>query len=426
MFAFLVRSSLRSRAFVLVVALIMLAYGAITAARLPVDVLPDLNQGIVTVMTEGSGLSAEEVEQLITIPIETALNGVAGVHRIRSESTNSLSIVYADFNLDADIYRARQFVAERLSAVAPVLPPGTQPIMMPLSSLMGEILLVSLSGGPQADPMVLRDLATWVVSVRLRAIPGVSLVNPIGGYVREYRVTLDPLAMSRLSISIADVEQALSRFGTNASGGFIERNGQQLQIRTIVQPLSLGPDNTGGLQQLGDVVVALRDGLPIQLRQVANVAFAPMPRVGDAGYMGHSAVIMSVIKQPGADTLKLTQEIEAALTDLHRTLPPGLNDLHVLFRQADFIEVSINNVEHALMEAVIVVAIILLLFLGNIRTTIISLTAIPLSMLITFVVFAWMGLTINTMTLGGLAIAIGELVDDAVVDVENILRRLRG
>ena len=426
MFAFLVRSSLRSRAFVLVVALIMLAYGAISAARLPVDVLPDLNQGIVTVMTEGSGLSAEEVEQLITIPIETALNGVAGVHRIRSESTNSLSIVYADFNLDADIYRARQFVAERLSAVAPVLPPGTQPIMMPLSSLMGEILLVSLSGGPQADPMVLRDLATWVVSVRLRAIPGVSLVNPIGGYVREYRVTLDPLAMSRLNISIADVEQALSRFGTNASGGFIERNGQQLQIRTIVQPLSLGPDNTGGLQQLGDVVVALRDGLPIQLRQVANVAFAPMPRVGDAGYMGHSAVIMSVIKQPGADTLKLTQEIEAALTDLHRTLPPGLNDLHVLFRQADFIEVSINNVEHALMEAVIVVAIILLLFLGNIRTTIISLTAIPLSMLITFVVFAWMGLTINTMTLGGLAIAIGELVDDAVVDVENILRRLRG
>lgn len=426
MFAFLVRRSLRYRAFVLVVAGIMLVYGAVTATRLPVDVLPDLNQGIVTVMTEGPGLSSEEVEQLITIPLETALNGVAGVARIRSQSINGLSIVYADFDLNTDIYRARQFVAERLAALEPVLPPNTQPVMMPLSSLMGEILLVSLSGAPDADPMVLRDLADWVVSVRLRAIPGVSLVNPIGGLVRQYRVTLDPLAMSRLSINIADVEQSLQRFGTNSSGGFIERNGQQFQIRTIVQPLSLGPDNTGGLHQLGDVVVALRDGLPIQLRQVADVSFAPMPRVGDAGYMGHQAVILSVIKQPGADTIKLTNQVEAALADLHHTLPPGLNDLHVLFRQADFIEISISNVEHALFEAVIVVAVILLLFLGNIRTTVISLTAIPLSMLITFLVFNWMGLTINTMTLGGLAIAIGELVDDAVVDVENILRRLRG
>ena len=426
MFAFLVRGSLRYRAFVLAVAAIMLGYGAITAAHLPIDVLPDLNQGIVTVMTEGPGLSAEEVEQLVSIPVESTLNGVAGVSRIRSQSTNGLSIVFVEFKLDTDIYRARQFVAERLESVTGVLPPGTQPIMMPLSSLMGEILLVSLSGGPDADPMALRDIATWVVSVRLRSIPGVSLVNPIGGLVRQYRVTLDPLAMSRLKVGIADVEQSLRRFGTNSSGGFIDRNGQQFQIRTIVQPLSLGPDNAGGLQQLGDVVVALRDGLPVQLRQVAEVTFAPMPRVGDAGYMGHDAVILSVIKQPGADTIKLTTQVEAALADLHRTLPPGLNDLKVLFRQADFIDISINNVEHVLMEAVIVVAVILLLFLGNIRTTIISLTAIPLSMLITFVVFEWLGLTINTMTLGGLAIAIGELVDDAVVDVENILRRLRG
>ncbi len=425
MFGFLVRGSLRSRAFVLVVAAILVAYGAITAARLPVDVLPDLNQGIVTVMTEGPGLSAEEAEQLITIPIETALNGVAGVRRVRSQSLNGVSIVFADFDLDADIYRARQFVAERLEAAQAVLPPGTQPVMMPLSSLMGEILLVSLSGAPDADPMALRDLADWVVSVRLRAIPGVSLVNSIGGLVRQFLVTLDPLAMSRLKLGIGDVEQALQRFGTNTSGGFIDRNGQQFQIRTIVQPLSLGPDNTGGLKQLGDVVVALRDGLPVQLRQVSSVAFAGMPRVGDAGYMGKSAVILSVIKQPNADTIKLTHQVELALEDLHRTLPPGLNDLKVLFRQASFIEISIDNVEHALFEAVIVVAVILLLFLGNIRTTVISLTAIPLSMLITFVVFDWMGLTINTMTLGGLAIAIGELVDDAVVDVENILRRLR-
>ncbi|MEA2738137.1 MAG: hypothetical protein QOH05_1444, partial [Acetobacteraceae bacterium] len=426
MFAYLVSASLRSRAFVLVVAGIMLVYGAFVAIRLPIDVLPDLNQGLVTVMTEGPGLSAEEVEQLISIPIESTLNGVTGVHRIRSQSTNGLSIVFVEFNLDTDIFRSRQFVAERLQAVASVLPPGTQPMMMPLSSLMGEILLVSLSGAPNADPMELRDIATWVVSTQLRAIPGVSLVNPIGGLVRQYRVTLDPLAVSRLKLTVADVEQALRRFGTNTSGGFINRNGQEFQIRTIGQPLSLGPDSTGGLQQLGDVVVALRDGLPIRLREIADVGFAAMPRVGDGGYMGNSAVILSVIKQPGADTIKLTTAIEAALEDLHRTLPPGMNDLKVLFRQADFIQVSVNNVEHVLLEAVVVVAVILLLFLGNLRTTIISLTAIPLSMLITFVVFDWMGLTINTMTLGGLAIAIGELVDDAVVDVENILRRLRG
>src|SRR5579872_5898191 len=257
MFAFLVRGSLRYRAFVLAVAAIMLGYGAITAAHLPIDVLPDLNQGIVTVMTEGPGLSAEEVEQLVSIPVESALNGVAGVSRIRSQSTNGLSIVFVEFKLDTDIYRARQFVAERLESVAGVLPPGTQPMMMPLSSLMGEILLVSLSGGPDADPMALRDIATWVVSVRLRSIPGVSLVNPIGGLVRQYRVTLDPLAMSRLKVGIADVEQSLNRFGTNTSGGFIERNGQQFQIRSIGQPLSLGLDDTGGLCQLGDVVVSM-------------------------------------------------------------------------------------------------------------------------------------------------------------------------
>ena len=426
MFAFLVRNSLRNRAFVLALAAIMLVYGALTARRLAVDVLPDLNQGVVTVMTEGPGLSAEEVEQLVTIPIESTLNGVGGVRRIRAQSVNGLSIVFLDFNLDTDIYRARQFVSERLEAVATTLPSGTQPVMLPLASLMGEILLVAFSGGPDADPMVLRDLANWVISVRLRAIPGISIINPIGGLVRQYRVIPNPLALSRQRLGIADVEQALRRFGTNTSGGFVNRNGQELQIRTFAQPLSLGPDSTGGLRQLGDVVVTLRDGLPIRLRDIADVSFAAMPRVGDGGYMGRDAVVLSVIKQPGADTVKLTAAVEAVLDDLRRTLPAGMNDLKILFRQADFIQVSVNNVVHVLLEAVVVVAAILLLFLANIRTTLISLTAIPLSMLMTFIVFEWMGLTINTMTLGGLAIAIGEMVDDAVVDVENILRRLRG
>ena len=425
MFALLVRASLRSRALVLAVAALLVVAGGVTLVKLPVDVLPDLKNGLVTVMTEGPGLSPEEIEQLITMPIEATLNGVAGVSRVRSTSTTGLSIVFVEFNLDTDVFRARQFVAERLQAVASVLPSGTQPTMMPLSSLMGEILLVGMSGGAGSDPMQLRDLATWVVTPRLRAVPGVSQVIAIGGLVRQYHVTLDPIAMSRLAIGIAEVEQALQRFGTNTSGGVVNRNGQEFQIRTLGQPLSLGVEGDGGLEQLSRVVVGVRNEQPIQLRQIAEVSFGAMPRVGDAGYMGRSAVILSVVKQPGADTIQLTRNIEVILADLRKTLPPGANQITQLFRQADFIEVTISNVEHVLIEAVVVVAAILMLFLGNARTTMISLTAIPLSMLVTFLTFQWMGLTINTMTLGGLAIAIGELVDDAVVDVENILRRLR-
>jgi CzcA family heavy metal efflux pump len=428
MFAFLVRCSLRNRVFVLAIATILLAIGGVNLARLPVDVLPDLNQGLVTIMTEGPGLSPEEVEQLISMPVEAAINGVAGVKRVRSTSTSGLSIVFVEFELSTDIFRARQFVTERLQTVAGVLPPGTQPTLMPMSSLMGEILLVALSAerqgdSPAADPMQLRDLAAWVVMPRLRSIPGVSQVIPIGGLVRQYLVTPDPLAMSRVDVTVADIEQALQRFGTNTSGGVVNRNGQEFQIRTIGQPQSLGTGD--GIRQLGHIVVAMRDGLPIELAQVAEVGFGAMPRVGDAGFMGRDAVILTIVKQPGADTLALTRQVEDELESLRLSLPHGANRLDVLFRQADFIETSVDNVQHVLLEAVAVVAVILLLFLGNLRTTVISLTAIPLSMLVTFMVFRLFDLSINTMTLGGLAIAIGELVDDAVVDVENILRRLR-
>ena len=428
MFAFLVRKSLQHRALVLAAAAILLIYGAITVQQLPIDVLPDLNKGIVTLITEGPGLSPQEVEQLITAPIEATMNGVAGVSRVRSTSTSGLSIVFVEFTLETDIFRARQFVAERLQAVGAVLPPGTQPQMMPMSSLMGEIMLVALSGGPNAGPMALRDLANWVVMPRLRNIPGVSQIIPIGGLVRQFRVTLDPLALSRLDVTIADVEQALQRFGANTSGGVVNHNDQEFQIRAVTSqssPPGAGLQGDAGLQELGRVAVALRDGVPITLSQVASAGFGAMPRRGDAGYMGRDAVILTVVKQPGADTVVLTKQVEDVLGDLRRSLPEGLNKLDVLFRQADFIEVSVANVERVLIEAVVVVAIVLLLFLGNLRTTVISLTAIPLSMLVTFVVFQRLGLSINTMTLGGLAIAIGELVDDAVVDVENILRRLR-
>jgi len=433
MFAFLVRYSLRNRVFVLAIAAILLVVGGVNLMRLPVDVLPDLNQGLVTIMTEAPGLSPEETEQLISVPIEAAINGVTGVRRVRSTSTSGLSIVFVEFELSADIFRARQFVTERLQTVTGVLPPGTQPLLMPMSSVMGEILLVALSADPAAagtdtpavDPMQLRDLATWVVMPRLRSIPGVSQVIPIGGLVRQYLVTPDPLAMSRVDVTVADIETALQRFGTNTSGGVVNRNGQEFQIRTIGQPQSLGADGGDGIGQLRHIVVAMRDGLPIELSQVADVGFGAMPRVGDAGFMGRSAVILTIVKQPGADTLALTKQVEDELEGLRLTLPHGANRLDVLFRQADFIATSVDNVGHVLLEAVVVVAVILLLFLGNLRTTAISLTAIPLSMLVTFLVFQLLGLSINTMTLGGLAIAIGELVDDAVVDVENILRRLR-
>lgn len=425
MFALLVRVSLRNRAMVLAMAALLILAGGFSVRQLAVDVLPDLNKGLVTVMTEGQGLSPEEIEQLVTLPIEAALNGVSGVSRVRSTSAPGLSIIFVEFGLDTDIYRARQFISERLQAVGATLPTGTQPTMMPLSSLMGEIMLVSMSSGPDADQMQLRDLANWVVAPRLRAIPGVSQVITIGGLVRQFHVTLDPLAMSRLGVTIAEVEQALQRFGNNTSGGVVNRNGQEFQIRTIGQPMSLGLEPGGGVEQLARVVVGVRQDQSVQLRQVAEIAFGPMPRVGDAGYMGRGSPILTVIKQPGANTIPLTRNLEAVLAELRTSLPPGFNELDVLFRQASFIEVAIKNVETVLLEAVVVIAVILMLFMGNARTTIISLTAIPLSMLVTFLIFRWMGMTINTMTLGGLAIAIGELVDDAVVDVENVLRRLR-
>jgi HME family heavy-metal exporter len=425
MFAFLVRNSLRCRVLVLAVAAIMMAVGGFLLPRMPIDVLPDLNSGVVTVLTEAPGFSTEEVENLVTVPLEAMLNGVAGVNRIRTTSGSGLSIVAADFGLDADPWRARQVVAERLQASTPILPAGLQPIMMPLVSVMGEIMLISLSGDENADPMALRDLASWVVAPRLRAIPGVSLVVPIGGLVRQLLVTVDPWAMNRLDVSSAEIEEALKRFGANSSAGFVNRNGQVFQIRTLGQPGDSDGESGGSLEQLRRVIVGVRDGVPVPLSQVAAVTWGAMPRVGDASYMARPGVILSVVKQPSADAVPLTRVVEATLDDLRGTLPPSMNHLHVLFRQADFIEVAVNNVSRSLAEAVAVVAIVLLLFLGNMRTTIISLTAIPLSMLITFVVFRCLGLSINTMTLGGLAIAIGELVDDAVVDVENILRRLR-
>ena len=417
MFNILVTASLRNRIFVLVAAAILVVYGAFTLQRLPVDVFPDLNKPVITLMTEAEGLAPEEVELLVSYPIETAMNGMPGVTRVRSVSGVGLSIVFVEFDWGTDIWVNRQQVAERLSLVRAQLPANVAPQMAPISSIMGEIMLVAMSTDGRASPMELRELADWVVRPRLLTIPGISQVIPIGGEVRQYRVTPDVARMHALDVTEAQVVAALRQFGGNTGGGYVDQAGREYLIRNI--------GRTTRLDDLANTPVAVRAGQPIPLRQVATVDYAARLKRGEAGSMGRPAVILSIQKQPAADTVALTRQVEAALAELQRAMPPGVAANNVQFRQADFIAASIGNVEKVLLEAVAVVAVVLFLFLLNGRTTFISLTAIPLSVLITVVVFQLLGLSINTMTLGGLAIAIGELVDDAVVDVENVFRRLR-
>ncbi len=423
MFSWIVRSSLANRLIVLAVAALLLAYGALTAWRTPVDVFPDLNKPVVTVLTEAGGMAPEEVEQLVTFPIETALNGMPGVTRVRSTSGIGLSVLYAEFDWGTDVYRNRQLVAERLTLVKEQLPAGVTPMMGPVSSIMGEIMLVALplaaSEGREAtaSPMLAREYADFVLRPRLLSLPGVSQVIPIGGEVRQLRVEPDTVRMAQFGVSLSQVEAALRGFAGNAGGGFIDLNSREYLIRHL--------GRTNRVEDLAGVAVAWKDGRAVRLEQVARVGYAAALKRGDAGYNAAPAVIVSVQKQPSADTVRVTRDIENALTELKRGLPPGLSEPKVLFRQADFIRASISNVEEALRDGAIMVAIVLFAFLLSARTTVISLVAIPLSLAVTAIVFQLLGQSINVMTLGGLAIAIGELVDDAVVGVENIVRRLR-
>ena len=423
MFNWIVRTSLHNRLFVLALAGMLMVYGAMTAWRTPVDVFPDLNKPLITVLTEAGGMAPEEVEQLVTFPLETALNGMPGVTRVRSTSGVGLSLVYAEFDWGTDIYRNRQLVAERLALVRGQLPGDLTPVMGPVSSIMGEIMLVALpltaadAKSPSATPMAAREYADFVLRPRLLSIPGVAQVIPIGGEVRTLRVAPDTARMAQFGVSLSQVEQALKGYAGNAGGGFIDLNSREYLIRHL--------GRSKRAEDLAGIAVAWKDGRAILLEQVATVAFAAAIKRGDAGYNGLPAVVISVQKQPDADTVKLTAQIETALAELKLGLPQGLAAPRVLFRQADFIKSSIGNVAEALRDGAIMVAIVLFAFLLSARTTVISLVAIPLSLAVTALVFQWLGQSINVMTLGGLAIAIGELVDDAVVDVENILRRLK-
>ncbi|MES2091725.1 MAG: efflux RND transporter permease subunit [Pseudomonadota bacterium] len=418
MFDFLIHSSLKQRLIVLVVSMLLVLYGVLTVRQMPVDVFPDLNKPTVTLMTEAGGMAPEEVEQLVTLPVESSMNGMPGVTRVRSVSGIGLSVVNVEFDWGTDIYRNRQQVSERLNLVRDQLPSGVVPQLGPISSIMGEIMLIALPADPaQVSPMQVREYADWVMRTRLLTIPGVAQVIPIGGEVRQYRVELKPEQLQALGVEREKLATALQDFGANTSGGFLEANGREYLIRQI--------GRTSRLEDLQNLVVTMRNGQPILLKQLADVKVAAATKRGDASYNGKPAVILSVQKQPSADSVTVTRAVEQAMSDLAKARPHGLAAPQFLFKQADFIEHSVNNVEEALRDGAILVAVVLFLFLLNVRTTVISLMAIPLSLLVTALVFHYMGLSINTMTLGGLAIAIGELVDDAVVGVENVLRRLR-
>ncbi|RCW75691.1 efflux RND transporter permease subunit [Pseudorhodoferax soli] len=421
MFKWLLDSSLANRLLVIIAGLVLVAYGGFTLTTMPVDVFPDLNKPTVTIMTEAGGMAAEEVEQLITFPLETTLNGLPGVESVRSTSSAGLSFLYVTFDWSTEIFRARQMVSERLSAMEEGLPAGVVPRMGPISSVMGEIMQIAIPIDGKIGPMAVREYADWVLRPRLLAIPGVAQVIPIGGEVRQFQVQPDTARMSALGITHEQLEAALKGFSSNTSGGFLELNGREYLIRHLGRTSRLDD-----LRQLAiTATVSATGGQPIVLQQIAKVEFAAAIKRGDAGIAGQPAVILGVQKQPTADTIALTQSIERALVEMKTALPAGMQAPQVTFRQASFIEASISTLQGKLIGASVCVALILLLFLGNLRTTFIALVAIPVSFLVTALVFRWFGMSINTMTLGGLAIAIGGLVDDAVVDIENVLRRLK-
>ncbi|QPF76114.1 efflux RND transporter permease subunit [Roseateles sp. DAIF2] len=418
MFKWLLDSSLANRLLVLIGGAVLMAYGLFTLTRTPVDVFPDLNKPTVTLMTEAGGMAAEEVEQLITFPLETTMNGLPGVETVRSTSSAGLSFVYVTFDWSTEIFRARQMVSERLAAMEEGLPAGVIPRMGPISSIMGEIMQIAIPVDTQkTSAMAVREYADWVLRPRLMAVPGVAQVIPIGGEVRQFQVLPDTARMAELGITMEQMEAALKGYASNSSGGFLELNGREYLIRHLGQ--------SSALQDLQNLALGARNGQPLLLRQLAEVRFAPAPKRGDAGFEGKPAVILGIQKQPTADTIALTKNIEAALAGLQRSLPAGMEAPRVTFRQASFIESSIGTLQGKLIAAAGFVALILLLFLGNLRSTLIALVAIPVSIFVTALVFRWFGMSINTMTLGGLAIAIGGLVDDAVVGIENVMRRLK-
>ncbi len=409
--------ALRNRLLILAGTIVLAMYGAYQAAQLPIDVFPDLNRPTVTIMTESHGLAPEEVETLVTFPIESALNGATGVERVRSASGIGISIVWVEFQWGSDIHVDRQVVAEKLQLVRTRLPNDVEPVMSPISSIMGEIMLVGLRSQGETSSMDVRTLADWVVRPRLLALGGISQVSIMGGDLKEYQVLTSPERLAQYDVTLDELVTAVEKTNTVTGGGFLLSKDQEALIRVV-----------GRVTNLDDVrstVVRLGNPAPVTIRQVADVTYGGPVKRGDGGVNGESAVIVSIQKQPGADTLDLTRRIDRTLDEVQAALPADVRIEREIFRQANFIEAAIGNVQEAIRDGAIWVVVILFLFLWDFRTSLITLTAIPLSILITALVFRYFGVSINTMTLGGLAVAIGELVDDAIVDIENIYRRLK-
>jgi CzcA family heavy metal efflux pump len=413
----LIRFSLRHRAAVLTSALLVLLAGASTLTELPVEVLPDMTRPTVTVLTEAPGLAPEETEAIITQPIEAALQGLAGLDRLRSDSDVGLSLVFAEFAWGTDLLRARQQVQERLQPTLRTLPSGVRAGMTPVSSLMGEILLVGLRCDDGSIPTPqLRTLADWTIRRRLQSISGVAEVLTIGGGVRQLEVQPDLRRMAAAGVTLAELEHAVTTASGNATSGYLQDGSREIMVRQL--NLSVRPED------IAATVVRRAENQSILISDVAAVREGVAPMRGDASINGSMGVILSIDKAPGTDTLQLTRAIEAALRELQPTLPRGVR-LEVLFRQGDFIDHAISNLREAIRDGAIMVAAVLLLFLTNVRTTLVTLTAIPLSFAVTIIMFRLAGVSVNSMTLGGLAVAIGMVVDDAIVDVENVWRRLR-
>ena len=423
----IIRFSLKNRLFVVAFAALVTAYGGYILTKLPVDVFPDLNRPTVTIFTEAEGLAPEEVESLVTFPIETAMNGATGVQRVRSASTIGLSIVWVEFDWNTDIYIDRQVVAEKLQQVSETLPQNTKPVLGPISSIMGEIMLVGLtSTNPKITPMDLRAMADWNIRQRLLSISGISQITVIGGDQRQYQVLADPYKLKHYGVTLHQVEEALKGANVNSTGGFLLKENTEGLIRNIARVTSLEDLAKSVIPREPGGSASGENALPLTIAQVAEVRLGgPPAKRGDAGVNAGPAVILSIQKQPSGDTTKLTAAIEQELESIRKNLPEGVTIHSEIFRQSEFIERAIANVEEALRDGSILVIVVLFIFLLNFRTTFITLTAIPLSLLVTAIVFYLFGISINTMTLGGLAVAIGELVDDAIVDVENVYRRLR-
>jgi HME family heavy-metal exporter len=414
----IIRLSLRFRVMTIAAALAVLVYGGWTLLHLPIDVFPDLNRPRVTIMTEAPGLAPEEVETLITFPLESVLNGATGVQAVRSSSGVGLSVIYVEFEWGTDIYVDRQIVNEKIGLAAGRLPADVRPQLAPISSIMGQILQIGMySENGKTDPIEVRTLADWVVRQRLLTIPGVAQVVTMGGGRKQFQVLVNPESLLKYDITLEDVERAVAASNANATGGYLDQGGNELLVR------SLG--RVTDVRELESVVVKSLNDRPVLLNQVARVVEGAQVKRGDAAVNGKPAVMLTVSKQPGADTRTLTDQIIRALDELRPSLPSDIRLNPGVYQQKEFIDRSIENVIEALRDGGILVVIILFLFLLNFRTTFITLTAIPLSIVVTGLVFKWLGMSINTMTLGGLAVAIGELVDDAIVDVENIFRRLR-